>query len=516
MSLRWRRRTYGTVGGVLLGLLAVEILMAQQPVPRFGGAYTNLDERRQHLVADWVTRFNKVTGQTLETPAFYDDILTLSAKTTFDAVTHALLTTSLTDASGAKFGDGLALIERVDAVKGEVAGTSSDRQFRLYVRLTSNAREMLNRSREFKRGVDNTVYHKGYPINYREQGGSPSIQVSIAMDGRLADVDVDYRSSSFPVALLNGHLSAANSDVRAGDNAERHAERWLGFQNWWRSFFGVRLDKPPDAKDAISAFTLPKVPRAGKKKIDEMVPDFLRAWLVEGDVVAAMGYVSERSYACLAQDAPDPSAFDRGLAPVQILVNLRAAHDALGKHDSLEGLTIGLPLPIPGLRQVRQPNQAQYVLYDVSDDLAARFDCASQLTPGAPTKHPRASGEHFAATFRIAGMAADASVALLWAKEDGYWKIVSWHVAPKPDATPVPITPAEPPVMRIKAELGFVHAAKSFVDAWLVRKDYDAAFRYLSMSSYGCYDLVRSPDAPASVSVDDAGQKIRASLERVG
>ena len=42
-----------------------------------------------------------------------------------------------------------------------------------------------------------------------------------------------------------------------------------------------------------------------------------------------MGYVSERAYACLAQDAPDPSAFDRGLAPFQILVNLKAAHDAV-------------------------------------------------------------------------------------------------------------------------------------------------------------------------------------------
>ena len=239
----------------------------------------------------------------------------------------------------------------------------------------------------------------------------------------------------------------------------------------------MRLDRPPDAKDTISAFTLPKIPRAGKKKIDEMVPDFLRAWLVEGDVVAAMGYVSERSYACLAQDAPDPSAFDRGLAPVQILVNLKAAHDALGRHDSLEGLTIGLPLPIPGLRAGPQPNQAQYVLYDVSDDLAARFDCASQLTPGAPTKRPHAYGEHFAATFRIAGAASDTSIALLWAKEDGYWKIVSWHVAPKPDATPVPVTPAEPAVVRIKADLVLVHAAKTFVDAWLVRKDYDAAFR---------------------------------------
>ena len=214
---------------------------------RFGGAYSELDERRQHLVDDWVARFIKVTGQSLDARSFYDDILSLSTKTTFDAVTHALMTTPLTDASGQKFGDGLALIERVDTVKGEVSGASSDRQFRMYVRLTPNAREMLERSREFKRGIDNAVYHKGYPLNYREQRGTPSIQVSIALDGRLADIDVDYRSSSFPVMLFNGHLSASNSDVRAGNNAERHAGRWSGFQNWWRSFFGVGLERAPDA-----------------------------------------------------------------------------------------------------------------------------------------------------------------------------------------------------------------------------------------------------------------------------
>ena len=400
--------------------LAVELLTAQQPARRFGGAYSELDERRQQLVGDWVARFSKVTGQSIDARSFYDDILTLSTKTTFDAVTHALMTTALTDASGQKFGDGLALIERVDTVKGEVSGTSSDSQFRMYARLTPDAREMLNRSREFKRGVDNTVYHKGYPINYREQRGTPSIQVSIALDGRLADVDVDYRASSFPVMLFNGHLSAANSDVRAGNNAERHAARWSGFQNWWRGFFGVSLEGAPDTKDTAPALALPKVPRAGKKSIEVMVPDFLQAWLVEGNVMAAMGYISERSYACLAQDAPDPPAFDRGLAPIQILVNLKAAHDALDRHDSLEGLMTGVPLPIPGLRAVSQAHQAQFVLYDVPDDLAARFDCASRLTPGAQTKRPRAYGQHFGAFFHVAGAGNPPSIALLWAKEDGY------------------------------------------------------------------------------------------------
>jgi len=60
----------------------------------------------------------------------------------------------------------------------------------------------------------------------------PSVQISVSNDGRRADIDVDYRSSAFPEALLNGHLSSSNSDVRAGENYEGHTERWSGFRNW--------------------------------------------------------------------------------------------------------------------------------------------------------------------------------------------------------------------------------------------------------------------------------------------
>jgi hypothetical protein len=42
------------------------------------------------------------------------------------------------------------------------------------------------------------VYHKGYPINFRGRGDPPSIQFSLAFDSRRADIDVDYRSSTFP------------------------------------------------------------------------------------------------------------------------------------------------------------------------------------------------------------------------------------------------------------------------------------------------------------------------------
>jgi hypothetical protein len=509
------RRAYGIVGSALLCVLGAEILLAQEPPPAFGGAYSLLDQRRQQLVNDWVARFVTVTGQRVDAPAFYDDVVGLSTKTTFDAVTHALITTPLTDASGQKFGDGLALIERIDTVRGEVSAASSDRQFRMYVRLTSDARTMLERSREFKRGIDNSIYHRGYPLNYRLQRGTPSIQISMALDGRQADVDVDYRSSHFPIGLINGHLTAANSDVRAGNNADRHAAQWTGLQQWWRGLFGVRLAQAPEAANATSSLALPTIPRAGKKDIKAMVPDFLHAWLVEGDVVAAMGYVSQRSYACLARDTPDPAAFDRGLAPFQILVNLKAAQQALGIHGSLKGLTRGAPVTIPGLRAVTHERQDEFFIYAVPDHLVASFDCESRLIPGT-ARRARSYGQHFGATFQVVGSAKSAAVALLWAKEDGFWKIVSWKTEPEPDEALVPPAPPELPVVRITADLSLVQATKALVDAWLVRRNYDAAFRYLSPRSYACYDLVQNPDAPASTSSDDAGQRIRTSLERIG
>jgi hypothetical protein len=116
------------------------------------------------------------------------------------------------------------------------------------VTLKPAALQTLDDSREFKRDRDNTVYHKGYPINYRQQGGVPSIQISSSADGKRADVDVDYRSAKIPAAAVNGHLTSSNSDVRAGNNHGRHVKRWSGFADWWKSIFGVPL-KEADLKD---------------------------------------------------------------------------------------------------------------------------------------------------------------------------------------------------------------------------------------------------------------------------
>jgi hypothetical protein len=494
---------------------------------KFGGAYSGLDPRCQKLVADWVARFNEVTGLKMEPEPFYDTRIKLSAKTTFDAVTNALMTTRLTDASGANladssgatYRDALDLVDRVDSVKGQILEASSDHQFRMYVRLKEGARALLDRSREFKRGPDNTVYHRGYPTSYRQQGGAPSIQISIATDSPRADIDVDYRTSNFPVSLFNGHLTSSNSDVRAGNNYDRHANRWVGYQNWWRSFFGVRVEKAPADEKEIDKGLIPPTPRVGDKNIEAMVDDFLKAWLVDGDIFAAMSYISERAYACLAQDGDDPDALDPGMAPFQLLVGLKAAHEAIGKREALEGLVVGVRLANPALRVVRQPHHAQFVVYSVPDDIAASFDCKSRLTLAEPKKARREYGNYFGATFFINGR-KDYMLALLWGREKNYWRIVSWLAEPEDsdddikEDTPTVTTPA--PRATMKADATLVAAAQGFLESWFIRKDYDAAFNYLAPTSYACYNLMRADGAPAAASSDEAAKFIRAAIERAG
>ena len=502
--------------GTLLLCLSSVPSAAQQAVPQFGSAYASLDERRQQLINEWVSRFVKTTGQSVQPGPFYDEIITLSTKTTFDAVTHALMTTRLTDGSDASLGDALALVERVETVRGEVEGARGDGQFRMYVRLTSGALDTLTRSQQFKRGADNTVYHKGYPINYRAQGGVPSIQISVALDRQRADIDVDYRASSFPAALFNGHLTSSNSDVRAGNNYDRHLNRWAGFENWWRSFFGVRVGQLPDASESPERPILPRTPRAGKKSIEVMVNDFLTAWLVEGDVAAAMGSISERSYACFAQESDAQAEFDRGMAPFQLMIALKAARDSLGNSSSLDKLVVGTRLTLPGLRVVQQPHHARFVAYAVPDDLAAGFDCESRLSPGDPKSAKRTYGNYFGTSFYVAG-GRDVPVALLWARENGYWKIVSWRTGTTEDASTLAPEPvAAPGVVRIGADQSFVRAARDFLDSWLIRKNYDAAFAYLSPRSYPCYDVERSSGEAASGSPEEAGRKLRAALQVAG
>lgn len=505
--------------GVVIFLFACGPVAGQQT--QFGCEYAALAPEQQRLMADWVARFTEVTGQNVEAEDFYDDLLKLSTKTTSDAITHALLTTTLSDESGAALGTVLDLVQTMETVKGKIKSASGDQQFRMYAILKDDAVEILHASREFQRKADNTIFHRGYPTNYRQRGGVPTIQISIARDGRRADIDVDYRASSFPVALFNGHLSASNSDVRAGNNDDRHNRRWEGLQNWWQGLFGVRL-RMTRYEDTVvdDTIQIPDAPRIGDKTIDKMMQDFLTAWLIEGNVVASMGYISEKAYPCVALD--QDIDVDLGMAPFVLMMGMKAAHDGLGIPDgseSLEGVVLGVRLADPALRLVRQPHHAQFVIYSVPDDVAAEFDCASRLKLVDDSgRASREYGNYFGSTFFVDTPSGKGeTVVLLWARDDGYWKIVSFESEPmKEDPLADLHVVPEVEVTRIDVNEELAGAVDDFLTSWFIDKNYDAAFDYLSPRCYSCYNLYRDEGVPEARSDEEAARLIREALERTG
>jgi len=475
----------------------------------FGGVFETLGPAQKALVVDLYERFAKTTGQTID-PATAYDAARLSVRTTFDAVTHALSQSQLTDAEGASLGMPLDLIEHLEAVHGKVRGAGGDRQFRIYVRLKPGARETLDRSQEFKRGKDNTIFHKGYPLNYRQQGGTPSMQISMTPNGQRADVDVDYRASKFPSALFNGHLTAANSDIRAGDNHGRHSGRWDGLQDWWRSLFGLVLTASDEYDDEeVADAEIPVIPRAGKKRIDIAVGDFLDAWLVERKPAQAMGYVSERALACLALEK-DPEALDYGMAPVELLMGMRRVLGLLPPAEGLGDVTVGVRLSVPELTVVQQPRHAQFVLYGVPDAVAARFECANRGKLQAEQVSVKRRRQPKLSDFRYFGTSLylktpeqrGSTLLLLWTKEEGYWKLVSYEVEPDPGQDQGQLAdlhepPEVPPLTRVPGDPGLIEASTGFLESWLIAKDYDRAFSYLSPSSHACVDVFRPDEQPA-------------------
>jgi len=415
----------------------------------------------------------------------------------------------------------LDLVEKVDALAGSVPDAGGDKQFRMYVQLRPDTQQMLERSREFSRQVDNTVYHKGYPICFRGAGGTPSIQFSLSPDGTRGYIDVDYRSSAFPIMLLNGHLTASNSDVRAGNNDERHNGNWRGLDNWWRDFMGVVVGDV--AGDAASVNkTVATGPRIGKGgKPEDAIADFLKAWLVEQKPGVAVGYVAPRAFACLETQRVIP--VDRGVARFQMAVTMRAVNGKIGTISAINQAAEGVSLTGPRGKELAQPNRDAFVMYDVRDDLAQSFDCENRLHPeraDAEQARSTAFGHYVGAVFRLkAGDVIGDAVATLWAEDKGVWKLIAYATEPefKPTALPNVPPPAATPVAAlpiIDGDPQMIRAATSFFNTWLVQKDAAAAFKQLSPSSYMCTNAFRAEDVPAASTPAEAGSRLLDGMTR--
>jgi len=268
--------------------------------------FGDLTPRQQELFKTYNDTYNETRGSRYSIEEGFNR-LTVSEQSTFFGITHALAHTTMTDAGGAALGSALDRIESIERIAGQYAGRGGDQQFRLYVNLKPETRNILEKSQQFFRDHENTVYHVGYPDSYRQVGKEPNLQMSLAEDGLKANIDVDYRSSRSPQGLFNGHLTSANSDIRVGENTNLHRGRWGGFIAFWQETFG-RLNEEKAPRDLIDfdrpdANVTPLPPDrplgANPERVEDAAQEFLTDWLVRRQYEQALDFLSPRAYACL-------------------------------------------------------------------------------------------------------------------------------------------------------------------------------------------------------------------------
>ena len=493
---------------VLIGcsLISVELVIAQtqsnQKAPtaqkpksktlELGKSYAALRPEQKRLIDDFIRHYNATTGSDLVAEQSYDSAR-LSTRTTFDAVTHALLNAKMTDAQGKSLGRAIDLVEAVDQVMGEESGVGGDLQFRLYVYLKPNAVDILGRSQEFSRDRDNSVYHKGFPICFRLKKGPPSIQFSISRDHKLADIDVDYRSSGFPKALVNGHLTASNSDVRAGNNLDRHDRRWSGLNGWWRDVFGQlgTGGKPPKENATERLGNIPLNPGVkADQGIDRSAHDFLATWVVAKEPNRSVAYFSRLSYPCLeavAQKSSQP--VPPGMIRLRTMMAMQKFSDSIGTVNSVADVFE----PADKWSQLKPAKNAyasEFLLVSVPGDMAPDEECVA--TPNNDTSKG-SSGKYFATAFRgKQGDSRNKVMSLLWAQEGDYWKIVAIRIEDSSDAGIVPnnaAAQAVPAVEELRSIAGDPAAIKNiteFYQAWIAKRNVAQASTFASQRSYAC------------------------------
>lgn len=481
-----------------------------------GKSYAKLQPEQKRLVDDYVSHYNQTTGSKIVPQEAYDNAR-LSMRTTFDAVTHALLKAKLTDATGKSLGRAVDLVDAIDEVMGEQSGVGGDRQFRIYVYLKPNTVEVLAKSQEFFRDRDNTSYHKGFPISYRLKNGPPSIQFSISRDNKMADVDVDYRSSGFPKGLVNGHLSASNSDVRAGNNLDKHGERWAGLNGWWREVFGILGGGGKPAKEGAteSIGQIPLNPAVkGDQGIDKSAHDFLNSWVVDKQPNLSAAYFSRRSYPCLeAIQQKNRKPMAPGMVKLGAVMAMSKFNTTTGTVSSVGDVFEPAGLRLPELKEAKNGYGSEFSLVNVPPHVGDDMECVA--VPDDESGK-RSQEKYYGTAFRERqGGSGKKVMSLLWAQEGGYWKIIAIRIEdssdsgilPQQAAVTVPVEEAPKP---IAGDSVAIKDITDFYETWIVKRDNTEASKFVSQRSFACLEAPSAGDkslAPAA--------RVRSALDRV-
>jgi hypothetical protein len=294
------------------------------------------------------------------------------------------------------------------------------------------------------------------------------------------------------------------------------------------SIFGIRL-KESDLKDDEARggrIGIPRFPRAGRGKPQEAVYDFLNSWLVEQQPNQAVAYISPRAFTCIEQVASDEQKkkINPGLVPYYILEEMKKINRTLGRPGKLSDVAESVRPNEPALRPIRNPHHAEFDLFETPDDIAFDFECANRNRLEGETekgKPERRYGKYVGASLRLKSpQAMGDRLLILWAKESGYWKVISWSIEPDqlaskkaPEAAQAAV--AETKLERVAGDPAMIAAAAGFFDAWFVKQNFDQAVEYVSERSYPCINLYLDESVKKVRNWSEGRQKLREGMRSV-
>jgi hypothetical protein len=310
------------------------------------------------------------------------------------------------------------------------------------------------------------------------------VQVSLSADGKRADIDVDYRSSKFPASMVNGHLTSSNSDVRAGNNEQRHSEKWTGFAAWWKNLFNFSAEQPAPTKYD------PPAPRvSGKAGVDEAMHDFLKAWLVEQKIQLATAYLSRQLSACAVAEAErDGRKIEPGMGYFALVASLEKGNKQIGKVAKISEVARPVVMSDPSIRPAKNKYSDEFTVVELANHIGEKVQCGQPL-PKVETPSKLKFGDYYATAFRVnSGGRQGTVVYFLWTKVDDKWRITAMRRAEElaPALAPEATVPAAVATKTVSGDPEAIAAVRAWLGTWIVERNADKAMAAFTPQSYAC------------------------------
>ena len=225
--------------------------------------------------------------------------------------------------------------------------------------------------------------------------------------------------------------------------------------------------------------------------VDRSAHDFLQSWVVAKEPNKSVAYFSRRSYPCLeAMPQNGRQSVSQGMVRLRTLMAMQKFSDSIGTVNSVADIFEPADKWSEALKPAKNAYASEFRLVNLPADMAADEECIA-ISNADSSKQSKE--KYFATAFRgKTGDSRDKVMALLWAKEGDYWKIIAIRIEDGSDAGVVPTNAAartEPSVEEPRSIAGDPTAVKDvteFYQTWMVKRNAAQASGFASTRSYEC------------------------------